>query len=74
MGKEEKEKQIEQVIKENMQKVKLAGMLDGARGIAGTVLKMCNKKQNPALTVNEIKRFCERSLSLKGQQEQVEEQ
>lgn len=62
-----KEEQLEEVIKNNMQNVRNAGVLDGVRGIAGAILEMCNKKQNPALTVNEIKQFCEKGLGLKQQ-------
>ena len=45
-----------------MNKVRLAGMRDGATGILGAVLNMCNEGKS----VTDIKMFCEKSLNLEG--------
>lgn len=63
----EQESIMEQSLKENMEKVRMAGMLAGAKGVAGAILEKCKKKQNPALTVKEIEAFCRTSLGLKGE-------
>lgn len=68
---ENKNEIIEQSLKENMEKVRTAGMLAGAKGVAGAILEMCKKKQNPALTVKEIERFCRTSLGLTGKPKEI---
>ena len=56
------EKIIEQKIREYGKESQLNGMRAGATGILGAVLNMCNEGK----TINDIKEFCEMSLSLEG--------
>lgn len=64
MTKEQNEK-LEQALKENLEKVRMAGMLAGAKGVAGAILEMCKEKEESDLIVSKVKDFCEISLGLK---------
>lgn len=69
---EEQKKQLEEIMKVTTNKVRVSGMLSGATGIAGAVMDICRKKQNPALTVKEIQIFCQKILGLKGEESSSE--
>ena len=56
------EKQLDNEFKKTLEKVRFQGLKAGAAGILGTVLDMCNKGK----TVDDIKKFCEKSLNMNG--------
>lgn len=56
------EEQLNNEIKKILKNFELQGMRTGAAGILGAVLDMCNNGK----TVNDIKEFCEKSLSMEG--------
>lgn len=57
---DQQEKTVEEKIREYGKKVQLDGMIAGANGILGAILKMCIEGKN----VDDIKEFCEKSIGL----------
>ncbi len=56
------ETQLNNKIKDTLKNFELQGMKIGAVGILGAILDMCNDNK----TVEDIKEFCEKSLSMEG--------
>lgn len=56
------EKKISQQLKKTLKEVRNQGLKAGAAGILRAVLEMCNEGK----TVDDIKVFCEMSLSIDG--------
>ncbi len=60
------EKQLNGEIKKTLEEVRFQGLKDGAAGILGAVLEMCNSGKTDAEIVKDIKDFCEKSLNMDG--------
>lgn len=60
----QEEKLLSRKIENSLKDAHFQGLKAGAKGILGTVLDMCNKGKS----VEDIKKFCETSLNLKGMQ------
>lgn len=60
------EKQLNGEIKKTLEEVRFQGLKDGAVGILGAVLEMCNSGKSDVDIVKDIKGFCEKSLNMDG--------
>ena len=60
------EKQVTNQFKKTLKEVRFQGLKDGATGILGAVLEICNSDKTDAEIVKDIKGFCEKSLNMDG--------
>lgn len=56
------EKEITAKMHKTLEQVRFEGFKNGAKGILGAVLEMCNDGK----TIADIKEFCEKSLKMEG--------
>lgn len=58
----QQERIITEKFKEQLKEANFQGLKAGAKGILGAVLDMCNQNK----TVDDIRKFCEKSLGMDG--------